>query len=284
MTDTDANHFGFDAAGQAPETLPARHALPVQWTDPLGTLDVDALRTMAPQVRDGLIDALRASVQQHRAARGTVVVPEDTYELVRRTTAAQEVLTQWAQAFTAAAKECTAILEEEALTANGGLPGYEEAPSGSLFVPDGAGQRIAVTPDWKAGESTWDVASLCGWVIDQAVDEVKAHRRREARERQEQRQAAADPNGEGVEPEPLDPVAAASELAWYESDAREVAHDAVLRLLDLGTYSPGIKKVEELRKRLAGLGRDADAAVLRQVRSVGLRQYRGVTIKREDAK
>jgi hypothetical protein len=249
-----------------------------------GQLDVDRLRTLAPEIRTGLIAALRLAATEVRAARGTVVTPEDTYDLTRRTVAAGEVLRMWRDAFEAAAKEADAIAEEEALTAVGGMPGYEDAPAGSLFVPDGEGQRIAVTPDWKPGDSTWDLGSLCGWVIDQAVDEVKAHRRREARERQEQRQAAADPNGEGVEPEPLDPVAAASELAWYESDAREVAHDAVLRLLGLGTFSPGIKKLDALRRKLAENGRDADAAVLRQVRTVGLRQYKGVKITREEAK
>ena len=237
-----------------PDAIPARHHLPVQWTEPLGTLNVDTLRTLAPQVRDGLIDALRTSVTQHRQARGTVVVPEDTYELVRRTTAAQEVLTQWAQAFTAAARECTAILEEEALTAQGGMPGYEEAPAGSLFVPDGQGQRIAVTPDWKPGTSTWDVDTLAAWVAETVV---------------------AD---EGVHPEEED------DAVWSNSAAVSLIRDGIDKLLRLGSYTPGIKLIEAERKRLAGLGRDADAAVLRQVRQVGLRQYKGVKVAREDAK
>jgi hypothetical protein len=249
-----------------------------------GQLDVDRLRALAPEVRTGLIAALRAEAAELRAGRGTVVVPEDTFDLVRRVTAAEEVLRQWAQAFTAAAAECVAIAEEEALTANGGLPGYEEAPSGSLFVPDGAGQRIAVTPDWKPGESTWDVASLAGWVVEEAVAEVRDERRQEARRRAEERQAAADPTAEGVPPEPLDPAELAAELAWYESDAQQAAHGAVFRLLQLGTYTPGIKKLDALRKRLSEQGRDSDAAVIRQVRSVGLRAYKGVKVTREEIK
>ncbi len=191
-----------------------------------------------------------------RAARGTVVVPEDTYETVRRVTAAQEVLTQWAQAFTAAAQECTAILEEEALTANGGLPGYEEAPSGSLFVPDGQGQRIAVTPDWKPGTSTWDVDSLAGWIAEHTV---------------------TDEGRGSATPDEEDPV-------WTNEEAVSLCRDAIDKLRSLGTFTPGIKLIEAERKRLAGLGRDSDAAVLRQVRSVGLRQYRGVKVTREDVK
>jgi hypothetical protein len=226
-------------------------------------LEVDDMRRLAPVVRDRLVEELRASAAAFRKARGTVVVPEDVFELVRRVTAAQEVLTQWAQAFTAAARECTALLEEEALTANGGLPGYEEAPAGSLFVPDGTGQRIAVTPDWKPGGSTWDVDTLAAWIAETVV---------------------AD---EGRKPEPamLAPGEEPSEVpVWTNEEAVSLCRDAIDKLRRLGTYTPGIKLLEAERKRLAGLGRDADAAVLRQVRSVGLRQYRGVRITREDAK
>jgi hypothetical protein len=51
-----------------------------------------------------------------------------------------------------------------------------------------------------------------------------------------------------------------------------------------GPFTPGARAVDELRKRLAGLGRDADAGILRQIRSVGLRAYKGVKITREAAK
>jgi len=217
------------------------------------TLDVDRMRALAPQLRAELIGQLRAAAAQHREARGTVVVPEDTYELVRRLTAAEEVMRQWAQAFTAAAQECVAIAEEEALTAMGGYPGYEEAPSGSLFVPDGAGQRIAVTPDWKAGESTWDVDTLAGWIAEEVVSQ------------------------EGVGTDTEDPVFTAQE-------AISLVRDGIDKLRRLGRFTPGASLIEAERKRLAGLGRDSDAAVLRQVRSVGPRQYKGVKVTREEVK
>jgi hypothetical protein len=273
-----------DAEAHRPPEEPSENEhLPVPFGHPFGGLDVDGLRVLAPQIRAGLIDALRASATQLRSGRGTVVVPEDTYDLVRRLTAGEEVLTQWAQAFTDAAKEARALVEEEALTALGEYPGVEGAPASSLFVPDGEGQRIAVRPDWKPGDSTYDVATLVGWLIDEQIAEVKGARRQEARARYEARQAAADPNAEGVEPPPRDPVEVAADLAWYESDAREVAHETVLALLRLGKYTPGAKLLDELRKRLAGQQRDSDAGVIRQVRSVGPRRYLGVKITREEA-
>jgi hypothetical protein len=257
--------------------------LPEPIGGPDGQLDLDALRLLAPQVRDGLVASIRHSATMLRQGRGTVIVPEDTFDLVRRVTAAEEVMRQYAQAFTAAAAECVAIAEEEALTANGPYPGVEEAPSGSLFVPDGNGQRIAVRPEWKAGDSTYDVATLAAWLIDEEVANLNGERRAEARAAHERRQAAADPNGEGIEPEPLDDVNRAAELLYFEVDVRSVAHEVVARLLSLGRYSPGAKALDELRKRLAGAQRDSDAAVIRQVRSVGPRKYVGVKVTREEA-
>lgn len=237
--------------------------LPAPLSDGSGVLDVDRLRELAPVVRRGLIASLRSAATELRAGRGAVVVPEDTYDLVRRVTAAEEVLRQWAQAFTAAAAECVAIAEEEALTAVGGLPGYEDAPAGSLFVPDGAGSRIAVTPDWKPGENTWDVDTLKAWLAEQIVAD-------EARK----------PDPEDVLPaeNPEDvPV-------WTNAEAVSLVRDGMDRLTDLGTFSPGIKKLDALRKKLAERGRDTDAGIIRQVRSVGLRAYRGVKVSREEVK
>lgn len=243
-----------------PEEQDARTPESANLPAPLGTLrlagldlDVDAMRVLAPQVRAQLIDALRDGVRQLRDARGTVVVPEDTYDLVRRVIAAQEVMTQWAQAFTAAAAECGAIAEEEALTAVGGYPGVEEAPSGSLFVPDGEGQRIAVRPDWKAGETAWDVDTLTAWVVEQVV------------------------SAEGVGLDADRPV-------FTPQEVLSLCRDSIDKLLTLGRFTPAASKVEAERKRLAGLQRDTDAAVLRQVRSVGPRKYQGVKITREEAK
>lgn len=230
-------------------------------------LDVDTMRVLAPQVRDLLIAELRGGAALLREARGTVVVPEDTYELVRRLTAAQEVMTQWSQAFQAAAAEATALMEEEAVTAVGGLPGYEEAPSGSLFVPDGAGQRIAVTPNWKAGETTWDASTLIAWVIDQEAENVSAAG------------CTCEPPPHGTGPDED-----CGEHGRPVTIAREVAAAAIERLHTLGRFTPQASKVEAERKRLAGLQRDSDAAVLRQVRSVGPRQYQGVKVTREDVK
>lgn len=224
-------------------------------------LDVDRLRELSPLIRTGLVNALRSAAREVRSARGTVVVPEDTYDLTRRVVAAGEVLRQMRDAFEAAAKEADAIAEEEALTAVGGVPGAEEVPSGSHFVPDGEGQRIAVSPDWKPGESTWDVDTLAAWVAEQVVAD-------------EARKPIEVPPGDDPETVPV----------WSNSEAVSLVRDGIDKLLRLGKYLPGAKAIEAERKRLAGLQRDADAAVLRQVRSIGLRQYKGVKITREPAK
>jgi hypothetical protein len=256
--------------------------LPAPIGGPDGQLDADALRELAPRLRRDLIAALRNAATQVRQARGTVVVPEDTYDLVRRVVSAGESLRSVRDAFDAAAREADAIAEEEALAVSGAeLDGMLTA---SLFVPDGAGQRIAVRADYAAGSSAWDVPTLVAWLIDDEVDNLNGERRAEARRAREQRQAAADPNAEGIEPGPRDPVEVAAELAYYEVDVRSVAHEVVVRLLQLGKYTPAAREVEALRKRLAEQQRDSDAAVIRQVRSVGPRTYRGVKITREETK
>jgi hypothetical protein len=230
--------------------------LPEPFGHPFGGLDVDALRTLAPQIRTGLVAELRHAAALAREARGTVVVPEDTYPLVRSLTAAEEVLLQWSSAFTAGAAEARAIVEEEALTVAGSE--QDGVLTSSLFVPDGEGQRIAVRADYASGSSTWDVSTLVGWLIDDEVTNTVA---------------TLD------EGEPLD-----------RTDLAQVARGVVARLIGLdgmpglGKFTPGAREVENLRKRLAEQQRDADAAVIRQVRTVGPRTYRGVKITREEAK
>jgi hypothetical protein len=234
--------------------------LPVPFGDASGALDVDALRDLAPRLRVDLIASLRSAATAVRQARGTVVVPEDTYDLVRRTTAAGEVLHSIAGAFLAAAKEADAILEEEALAVSGAeLDGVLLA---SLFVPDGAGQRIAIRADRDSSSSAWDVSTLVGWLIDEEVNDREAA-------------IVADKLGDAQ---------------WRPGDAREVARGVVARLIGLdgveglGKYTPQARPVEALRKRLAEQQRDADAAVIRQVRQVTPGAYRGVKVTREEAK
>jgi len=212
---------------------------------------VDAMRAAAPAVRALLIDRLRAEATAVRTERGTVVVPEDTYDLVRRLTAAGEVLRQWASAFTEAAKEADALTAEEALAVSGAeLDGVLTA---SLFVPDGEGQRIAVRAEYGSRPTVWDVPSLVGWLVDDEVADARNPR-------------TDDPD----EPYGVDEV-------------RAVARGVVDRLLALGKYEPQVTKVEALRKRLAEAGRDRDAGIIRQVRQAGAAPYKGVKVTREDA-
>jgi hypothetical protein len=236
--------------------------LPAPIGGPDGQLDADGLRALAPILRRDLIASLRYAATAVRAARGTVVVPEDTYDLVRRVVSAGESLRSVAEAFTAAAREADAIAEEEALQVSGAE--HDGMLTASLFVPDGTGQRIAVRADYASGSSVWDVSSLVGWLIDDEVTNRQAAIEREA---------IAD----GVD-------------GWTPEDVREVARGVVARLIGLdgvtglGKYTPGAREVEALRKRLAEQQRDADAGVIRQVRTVGPRTYRGVKVTREEAK
>lgn len=223
--------------------------LPAPLGDSAGHLDLDRLRALLPDVRSGLVDALRSAARDVRAARGTVVVPEDTFDLVRRLTAAGEVLRQWSSAFETAAKEADALTAEEALTAVGEQDGV---PLGSLFVPDGEGQRIAVRPDFAAGESVWDVGTLVGWLVDEEVENY------------------------GVNLE--------EDGGWTEAHAKSAAREVVDRLLTLGRYSPSATAIKALRTKLAGQQRDADAGTIGQVRHVGPRAFRGVKITREESK
>jgi hypothetical protein len=253
-----------ERAEQAREAAPN---LPAPIGGPDGQLDADALRALAPTLRRDLITALRHGATMVRQARGTVVAPEDTYDLVRRVVSAGESLRSVAEAFHAAAAEADAIAEEEALAVSGAeLDGVLTA---SLFVPDGVGQRIAIRADYASGSSTWDVPSLVGWLIDDEVAD---------------RQAAIDHEAARPGYQPGDVT------GWQADDAREVARGVVARLVGLdglpglGSFTPGAKPVEQLRKRLAEQQRDADAAVIRQVRSVGSRTYRGVKVTREETK
>jgi hypothetical protein len=238
----------------APEREPVNLPAPIGGPD--GQLDADALRALAPRLRVDLIASLRDATTAVRQARGTVVVPEDTYDLVRRVVSAGESLRSMRDAFDAAAREADAIAGEEALSVSGAE--HDGMLTASLFVPDGEGQRIAVRADYAAGSSTWDVPTLVGWLAeDEARDHVAA--------------------------------GAADELSTEQEDAAvadlvEYGRGLVDRLLGLGTFTPGAKLVDGLRKRLAEQQRDADAGMIRQVRSVGARTYRGVKVTREEAK
>jgi hypothetical protein len=251
MTDTDditraaQQRVVDDANRRAREAQTATPALPAL---SLSTVDLDQLRAAAPALRTQLIEALRADVTERREGRGPVVVPEDTYPVVRRLTAAEEVLRQFAQAFADAAKEAAALIAEEATIALGESDGI---PNGSLFVPDGVGQRIAVSNDWdsNAKGDVWDLGTLVGWLAEDQTEDA----------------------GVNIE----------EDGGWTPEIVAGVARDAMNRLLALGRFSPSVKAVEALRLRAAEREDDATAALLRQIRTRGERIYRGVKITRE---
>jgi hypothetical protein len=236
---------------------PSPTSLPAPYADAAGALDLDGLRHLTEILRTELPVALRSSVLSLRQARGSVVVEEDTYDVVRRLTDAGEVLRRVAEAFLAAAKEADAMVEEEAVTVHGEDDGI---PRASLFVPDGAGQRIAVRADYGTGTDTWDLASLVGWLVEDEIADYKA----------------ADPLQRG-----LRDAGAPAPMLWDDDQVREVSRNVVDRLLALGKFTPGVKAIDALRLRLSEKGCDVEAGVLRQVRQRGERVYRGVKITRE---
>lgn len=262
MTDTDdttraaQQRVVDDANRRVREVQAATPALPAL---SLASVDLDQLRAAAPALRTQLIEALRADVTERREGRGPVVVPEDTYPLVRRLTAAEEVLRQFAQAFADAAKEAAALIAEEATIALGESDGI---PNGSLFVPDGAGQRIAVSNDWdsNAKGDVWDLGTLIGWLVEDEVADYKA--------------------GDALQ-QAFRQAGTSAPMLWSDDQVQEVTRSIIDRLLALGRFTPSVKAIEALRLRLAERDRDADAAIIRQVRTRGQRIYRGVKITRE---
>jgi hypothetical protein len=180
-----------------------------------------------------------------RAERGTVVTPEDTYDLVRRLTHAGEVLRQVAEAFIAGAKETDALLEEEATIALGEQDGI---PLGTLFVPDGVGQRIAVRTEYGTEKDAWDTASLTGWLVEDTVATIAAE---------------------------------VDDGTWNRGDAELAGRKVAERLLALGNFVPKVTEVEKLRTQAAELGDDETARTLGQLRTKGGRVYKGTKITRE---
>lgn len=90
-----------------------------------------------------LTEQLNEHVQRIRDERGEVTGPEDTFDLIRRLTAAGERLGEYGRAFTAVAKTTKDIVEEEHLEAVGDSDGI---PASNLKVPT-AGGDILITRD-----------------------------------------------------------------------------------------------------------------------------------------
>jgi hypothetical protein len=90
-----------------------------------------------------LTEQLNAHVQRIRDERGEVTGPEDTFDLIRRLTAAGERLGDYGRAFMAVAKTTKDIVEEEHLEAVGDSDGI---PASNLKVPT-AGGDISITRD-----------------------------------------------------------------------------------------------------------------------------------------
>lgn len=223
--------------------------LPVPLASADGALDIDGIAALNVGLRANLEAAVRAAATNLRQARGTVVTPEDTFDLTRRLVHAQEVLNQTAAAFTAAGKACTLEIEEEVRLGVGEQNGV---PNGRMVVPSG-GVEYVISPEYSTAPDTWDLVSIVGVVADRATALAESPR---------------DPD------EP-----------WTQDDAREVAAEACTILLGL-IASPKLKTtaVDALSRTLAGEGDDTRAGVLRQSRVRGGSTYKGVKVTAEEPK
>ena len=240
--------------------------LPAPLGTATGALDLDALEAGVVHLRQQLEHALATAVAEMRAARGTVVSQEDTYELVRRLAHAQSVLGSWASAFTAASKACVQHIEDELITGVGEQDGI---PVGRMVVPTGGPHEYVVSPAYRAGSDVWDVASIIGVVADVAAAEHAAP-------------GCSCDTGPGTEGPEQDCVVHGDPAMV----SREVAANAGHKLLGL-LASPkwASTKVDALRRSLAGTPEgDRMASVLGQARNKGERVYTGVTVELEEAK
>lgn len=227
-------------------------------TLPVDVLDVSALDAALPEIRGGLEHALRSAATAVREERGRVVAAEDTFDLIRRLQHADDVLTRVGKAFTEAAAVARQEIAEDLAAAVGEQDGV---PMGRLIVPAGD-YEIVVRPKFGRGSDSWDWPSLVGVLSDLAAEG--------------QPLPTTDPDNDGL---------AVHEKATREY-AAEVAADALTRLLGL-LSSPKLKSsaVDALRRKVAGQGDDARAAVLGQCRVPGGQTYaETVEVDVEEAK
>lgn len=225
-------------------------------TDDLVPLPQEVRALPAPSViGDALKRELSARVSAERAARGDVHIEEDVYPLVRALSSAHDLLGEYASQFAAAARVARAELDNELMVAAGEQDGV---PQAALTVPDGS-VNVRLAP---AFGNTHNIDT------DQVIDTVIA--------------LALDLS-RGTEPEQgpeeEDPVY----LARYEQWMAGVIRLAVNRVLELGSYSMQVSKVQTFSEQLAATGTDDLSAVVRgSVRTT--RTYQGVKYERKRRK
>lgn len=218
----------------------------------------DAVRSL-PAPRDvgrALREALTARVNAEREARGEVHQPEDVSPLVRSLAGAKELLDEYARAFTGAAGLAREELDEELLAAVGEQDGV---PLSGLTVPDLDGTDIRITLNKTNNHNIHQYTVLTA-VIGHTIARMK-----------------------GGEPEQRENEPDEEYDDRYWSWVFRVIERVLDQVLNLGSYSMQVSKVQAYAVALAGQGEDNLAAVVRG--SIKTTQnYRGTKLERKERK
>jgi hypothetical protein len=219
----------------------------------------------AQNIRTQLKTQLNNAVLAERARRGEVHVPEDTWAMQRSLAKVIEVTGEYERAFRDAAKEAKAIAEEELIDAVGEQDGV---PLSGLLVPDPEGD-VKIGLDTR-NDYEIDQAALASAVAFQVMEEIN----------------------------PVQEILNAVhiwDLGWEYAEISKLGHDlegmladlltlAMQRLVELGTFKPGVMKARAFIKELGRMpGADGVAgSVASSIRKTT--QYRGVKVERVDPK
>lgn len=204
--------------------------------------EIPAPSDIRPWLRQRLDDA----VSRIRTARGDIVNQEDVYPLVRSTEGYRDLMAGYARAFKGAADDAKAVLEEELLEAVGEQSGI---PLGRLYVPDGDGTEIKVSPDTE-NEHDVDRDQVLGALAALVAEEWAARRE-------------ADDTCE-----------------WPGSSPEQFAIEVATRALEMmGAAKIKVTRARALAARLDQLNAPGLAQVVRDAIRTK-RIYKGITVER----
>lgn len=211
-------------------------------TEPREVVVAGASMPAAPSVVVALRAELEAMVREIRAERGDVHLPEDVFPGVLRLMSTVDSLDEYASAFRKIRGEAVAFIGDELEEAVGEQDGI---PLAGLSVPDPDGTTVDVSLD-APNSYAFDTDAL----IKAVVAEVLAQ------------------SGTG-------------ELAEEgTSDLAVLMETAVRMLLELGSFTPGIRKVEAFKSEVARV----DSKLASTITWTKTKNYKGIKVKREQPK
>ncbi len=223
-------------------------------------LDLPGARLPTTQtIRRQLREQLNSGVLAERNRRGEVTRPEDTWPMQRSLAKVVEVCGEYSRAFADAAKEACQVAEEELVEAVGEQDGM---PNGGMVVPDAEGDvrikldtrnEYEIDQDALHSAVAFQVLATVSW-RDELIDTI-------------------DRDAPGAETTEETETLLAGLLVV-----------AMQRLVELGSFRPGVMKARQFVKELGRMpGADGVASsVASSIRKDT--QYRGVKIERVQEK